>query len=219
MNRFERLSEERRGLVAQLRAEGIRDPRVLAAIERVPREAFIAPEQADDAYANGPLPIGERQTISQPYVVALMTESLALSGGERVLEVGTGSGYHAAVLAELSAWVVSVERLGALHEHARRVLHALGYRNIELHIANGTLGWPHGAPYDRILVAAAAPDVPSALTDQLAVGGRLVIPVGDTKSQRLLLVVRTPDRLVRSDLGAVRFVPLIGRDSWADDPA
>ena len=211
---MDHFAEQRRRLIQQLHAEGIRDERVLAALGRVPREAFIAPEQADTAYENGPLPIGECQTISQPFVVALMTEALGLGGGERVLEVGTGSGYHTAILAELAGHVVSVERHRALHEQAGRVLRTLGYANVELHLADGTLGWVAGAPYDRIIVAAAGPDVPAALVDQLAAGGRLVIPVGDAAHQRLLMLVRHPDRIDRHDLGAVRFVPLIGEAGW-----
>ena len=207
-------TEQRHRLIEQLRAEGIRDERVLATMGRVPREAFIAPEHRDTAYENGPLPIGERQTISQPFVVALMTEALELSGAERVLEVGTGSGYHTAILAELAARVVSVERHPALHDEARRVLSALGYADVYLHVADGTLGWPAGAPYDRIIVAAAGPDVPAALVDQLAVGGRLVIPVGDASHQRLVLLTRHVDGTERRDLGPVRFVPLIGEAGW-----
>ena len=205
---------QRRRLIEHLRAEGIRDERVLAALGRVPREAFIAPEHWETAYENGPLPIGERQTISQPFVVALMTEVLGLAGGERVLEVGTGSGYHTAILAELAGHIVSVERHRALHEQAARVLGALGYANVELHVADGTLGWVQGAPYDRAIVAAAGPDVPAALVDQLAVGGRLIIPVGDASHQRLVLLTRHPDGVERRDLGPVRFVPLIGEAGW-----
>ena len=211
---MDHFSEQRRLLVDQLRAEGIRDERVLAALGRVPREAFIGPEHAGTAYENGPLPIGEQQTISQPFVVALMTEALDLAGRGRVLEVGTVSGYHTAILAELAGHVVSVERHRALHEQARRVLDGLGYVNVELHVADGTLGWSHGAPYDRAIVAAAGPDVPTALVDQLAVGGRLVIPVGDANQQRLVMLTRHADRVERQDLGAVRFVPLIGAAGW-----
>ena len=207
-------AEQRRRLIEHLRAEGIRDERVLAAMARVPREAFIAPEHWETAYENGPLPIGEHQTISQPFVVALMTEALGLQGGERVLEVGTGSGYHTAILAELAGYVVSVERHRALYEQAGRVLSSLGYANVELHVADGTLGWVRGAPYDRAIVAAAGPDVPVALVDQLALGGRLVIPVGDASHQRLVLLTRHQDGVERRDLGPVRFVPLIGEAGW-----
>ncbi len=211
---MDHFAEQRHHLIDQLRAEGIRDERVLAAMGRVPREAFIGPEHASTAYENGPLPIGEQQTISQPFVVALMTEALGLAGRDRLLEVGTGSGYHTAILAELAGYVVSVERHRALYEDARRVLRALGYSNVELHVADGTLGWVHGAPYDGIIVAAAGPAVPAALVDQLAPGGRLVIPVGDASRQRLVLLTRHVDRVDRRDLGPVRFVPLIGEAGW-----
>ena len=215
-------AEQRQRLIEHLRAEGVRDERVLAAMGRVPREAFIAPEHFETAYDNGPLPIGERQTISQPFVVAIMTEALALTGVERVLEVGTGSGYHTAILAELAGYVVSVERHLALHEQARRVLAALGYANVELHVADGTLGWAHGAPYDRITVAAAGPEVPGPLVDQLAVGGRLIIPVGDASHQRLVLLTCHDQGVEQRDLGPVRFVPLIGEAGWqpplSDEP-
>jgi protein-L-isoaspartate(D-aspartate) O-methyltransferase len=212
------LADERRRLIEHLRAEGIRDERVLAAMARVPREAFVAREQAGAAYENGPLPIGECQTISQPFVVALMSEALGLGGGERVLEIGTGSGYQAAILAELAGYVVSVERHRSLHEGAARVLAGLGYRNVELHHADGTLGWPAGAPYYGILVAAAAPEVPRPLTAQLAMGGRLVLPVGTAAQQRLVLLVREPGGIAQHDLGPVRFVPLIGAEGWREAP-
>ncbi len=208
------LAERRRHLVDELRSEGIRDERVLAALARVPREAFIPGEARDDAYRNSALPIGEQQTISQPFVVALMTQELSLTGAERVLEIGTGSGYQTAILAELSAEVVTVERHPSLLERARAVLDSLGYGAVELHLSNGSLGWPRGAPYDRILVTAASPDVPEPLLGQLGPRGRLVIPVGSTTQQDLLLVTREPDGVRSRKLGPVRFVPLVGQAGW-----
>jgi protein-L-isoaspartate(D-aspartate) O-methyltransferase len=209
----------RRALVEQLRSEGIRDERVLAALGRVPREAFVPAELGPSAYLNNALPIGHGQTISQPFVVALMTESLGLNGSEHVLEVGSGSGYQAALLAELARSVVSVERVPALLDAARQALARTGYTNVELHLANGTLGWVPGAPYDRILVAAGGPAVPQKLLDQLAPAGRLVMPVGRPREQQLVMVRREGDQYHQTMLGPVRFVPLIGAEGWADSQA
>jgi protein-L-isoaspartate(D-aspartate) O-methyltransferase len=208
--------EPRALLVETLRRSGIADERVLAAIRRVPREAFLPDTLADSAYENVALPIGLGQTISQPYVVALMTQELGLTGTERVLEIGTGSGYQTAVLTSLASTVVSVERVPALLETAGRVLEALGYTNVELHLANGTLGWPVGAPYDRIIVTAAGPAVSAALLEQLATDGRLVMPVGTLSEQRLVLVRRVGDRFEETSLGGVRFVPLVGEGGWSE---
>lgn len=208
--------EPRALLVETLRRSGIADERVLAAIRRVPREAFLPGTLADSAYENVALPIGLGQTISQPYVVALMTQELGLTGTERVLEIGTGSGYQTAVLTSLASTVVSVERVPALLETAGRVLDALGYTNVELHLANGTLGWPAGAPYDRIIVTAAGPAVSAALLEQLATDGRLVMPVGTLSEQRLVLVRRVGDRFEETSLGGVRFVPLVGEGGWSE---
>jgi protein-L-isoaspartate(D-aspartate) O-methyltransferase len=210
------LDEPRSQLVETLRNSGITDPRVLAAIENVPREAFVPATQVDRAYDNVALPIGQGQTISQPYVVALMTQELGLSGSERVLEIGTGSGYQTALLAALSRTVVSVERVPELLDLARRTLDTLGHANVELHLANGTLGWPDGAPYDRIIVTAAGPEMPSSLLGQLADGGRLVMPVGTLSEQSLVLVRRTGDHFERHNLGGVRFVPLVGEGGWSE---
>jgi protein-L-isoaspartate(D-aspartate) O-methyltransferase len=206
----------RRRLIDGLRAQGIVDEHVLAAIGRVRREAFVPPELADRAYENVALPIGRGQTISQPFVVALMSQALQLSKAEHVLEVGTGSGYQAAILAELARSVVSVERVPALLETAERVLRMLGYANVQLHLANGSLGWPPGAPYDRIIVTAAGPDVSSGLLNQLAVGGRLVMPVGTLTEQQLVLVRRTDTGFEQMALGGVRFVPLVGEGAWSE---
>lgn len=208
--------EPRRHLVEILRQQGIADEAVLAAIGRVRREAFLPPELAERAYDNVALPIGSGQTISQPYIVGLMSQDLQVTRASRVLEVGTGSGYQAAVLAELGDSLVSVERVPELLASARRVLSALGYGRIELHLANGTLGWPAGAPYDRIIVTAAGPSVPAALLDQLAVGGRLVMPVGTLAEQHLVVVARTSDGFEEAGLGGVRFVPLVGEGGWPE---
>lgn len=209
--------EQRQRLVEELKQEGIRDESVLAAVGSVAREEFVAPDLHDNAYRNSALPIGEGQTISQPFVVALMTQELALRGTEHILEVGTGSGYQTAILARLVRDVVSVERHPPLLERARRVLDALGYRNIELQVTNGSLGWPAAAPYDCIVVTAAAPDVPEPLLGQLASGGRLVIPVGSADEQDLVLVTRQGRQLRRQRLGPVRFVPLVGQAGWRDE--
>jgi protein-L-isoaspartate(D-aspartate) O-methyltransferase len=210
------LDEPRRLLVEELRRTGIADERVLAAIGRVRREVFVPAGLAARAYENVALPIGLGQTISQPYVVALMSQELELVGTERVLEVGTGSGYQAAILASLAREVVSVERRPELLASAQRALDALHCANVELHEANGTLGWPAGAPYERIIVTAAGPEVPAALLEQLAPDGRLVMPVGTLKAQRLVLVRRIGAGFEETALGGVRFVPLVGEGGWTE---
>ncbi len=202
---------------SQIAARGVRDPRVLAAMREVPRHAFLPEEQRAAAYGDGPLPIGEGQTISQPYVVALMAEAAEVGPADRVLDVGTGSGYAAAVLARLARQVCSIERHAALAETARGRLGGLGYGNVEIRVGDGTLGWPEpdAVPFDAILVAAAAPAVPEALKGQLAVGGRLVIPVGAAHGQSLLRLRRlAADRWEEESLGCVAFVPLLGRQGW-----
>jgi protein-L-isoaspartate(D-aspartate) O-methyltransferase len=188
----------------------IGDERVLAAIAAVRRELFVPPELIDDAYRNGPLPIGAGQTISQPLVVAHMCELLALDGDERVLDVGGGSGYHAAVLAQLAREVWSVEVIAELAEQARRNLAAAGIENVHVVVGDGARGLPEHAPFDAVNVAAAAREVPPALEEQLAPGGRLVAPIGSGRDQRLVLEVLTPDGIERRTLSSVRFVPLIG---------
>jgi protein-L-isoaspartate(D-aspartate) O-methyltransferase len=199
-------------LEEQLVARGVRDPLVLAAFARVPREAFVPPELITSAYQDSPLPIGDGQTISQPYVVALAVEALGLEGGERVLEVGTGSGYAAAVVAQLALRVFTIERIPHLAEAARLRLSRLGYANIRVHWGDGTLGWSDHAPYDAILVSAGAPSVPQPLLTQLRVGGRLVMPIGANEdTQRLVCVTRDGrTRYHEHVLGDVRFVPLVG---------
>lgn len=207
---------ERERLFHRLRRRGI-DERVVEAMERVPRELFVPVASRYMAYDDIPLPIGEGQTISQPYIVALMTEALELTGKERVLEVGTGSGYQLAILAELSAQVISVERHQRLIDEAWTTLYSLGYRNVEIHRAGEVLGWPAGAPYDAIIVTAGAPDVPRELLNQLAEGGRLVIPVGSRFEQQLLKLTKGRGKVLRQDLGGCRFVPLVGAEAWEDE--
>jgi protein-L-isoaspartate(D-aspartate) O-methyltransferase len=204
-------------LVAELRRQRIRDERVLAAIGRVPRPRFVPAASRAEAWANAALPIGNGQTISQPFVVALMTEALRLTGGERVLEIGTGSGYQTAILADLlpAGEVVSVERHAPLAAGAEALLRELGYRGVAVHVGDGTTGWPGSAPYDRILVAAAGPRVPPPLVAQLRDGGRIVIPVGEPREQILVAVDRAGEETRETRLGPVRFVPLIGRAGWA----
>jgi len=214
-------SARQRMVRTQIAARGIHDARVLAALESVPREAFLPPELREFAYEDHPLPIAEGQTISQPYIVALMTAALGLGPDDRVLEIGTGSGYAAAVLGKTAREVYTVERHGALAELATSRLGELGITNVHVSHGDGTLGWGEHAPYDAIVVAASGPDVPEALLAQLAVGGRLVIPVGDEKSlQTLVRITRLADgSLRREELGDVRFVPLIGAQGWAEDAA
>jgi len=200
----------------QLRRRGITDERVLAAMTRVPRELFVPERLAARAYDDGALPIGHRQTISQPFVVATLCSLLALEGHERVLDVGTGSGYQAAVLAELAAEVVTIERIAALADEARARLAAAGYANVDVHVGDGSLGVPERAPFDGIAVAAAAPTVPPALYAQLAEGGRLVLPRGSRWGQELVLVVRGPDRPIERISIPCRFVPLLGDEGFGD---
>jgi protein-L-isoaspartate(D-aspartate) O-methyltransferase len=206
-----------RMIAEQLEGRGFSDQAVLEAMRRVPRHLFVEPGLRERAYEDTPLPIGDRQTISQPYMVALMTEALELRGGERVLEIGTGSGYQAAVLAELGARVVTIERLPALAERARAVLAALGYgERVMVEVGDGSLGFPAGAPYDAILVTAGAPQIPRPLVDQLTVGGRLVLPMGDDDVQTLVRIRRTAHGLEEDCLGDCRFVKLIGSFGWEE---
>lgn len=194
----------------------IGDARVLAAMSRVPRERFVPPQSRHLAYEDMPLPIGLDQTISQPFIIALMTEALEFTGEEKVLEVGTGSGYQAAILAELARLVITTERLPALAETARNVLSELGYTNIEVRLAEETLGWQHEAPYDAIMVTAGAPRVPADLLAQLKVGGRLVVPVGSRYVQELYKITRRRGKNAVQNLGGCRFVPLISKDAWEE---
>jgi protein-L-isoaspartate(D-aspartate) O-methyltransferase len=215
-------TERRQAMVeTQLVPRGIRDQAVLVAMRSVPREAFVLPELVEFAYKDMPLPIGEGQTISQPYIVALMAEALQLTPDERVLEIGTGSGYAAAVLSRLVKQVYTVERLEKLATRAQCRLQKLGYHNVQALYGNGTLGWPAHAPYDGIVVTAGGPRIPEALQEQLGMHGRLVMPVGPhPRMQRLVRVTRTSCTTFRQeDLGAVCFVPLIGAQGWAGGQA
>jgi protein-L-isoaspartate(D-aspartate) O-methyltransferase len=210
---------EREAMVErQLRRRGIGDPRILDAFLTVPREAFVDPQYAHLAYADHPLPIAAGQTISQPYIVAVMIDAAAIRRDDTVLEVGSGSGYAAAVISRIVAKVVGIERQHDLVDLARERLAWLGYANVEIVEGDGTTGWPAGAPYDAILAAASGSHVPQPLIDQLAPGGSLVMPIGQPGDvQRLVKLTKGRDgRVLRSDLGAVRFVPLIGAEGWTD---
>lgn len=205
-------------MVAELVKRGITDQRVLGAMQSIPRHIFVEEAMAAQAYSDSSLPIGEKQTISQPYTVAKMTEMLKLTGRERVLELGTGSGYQAAVLATLADKVCTVERIRPLALKARRALDSLRLLNVNLKIGDGTEGWPEEGPFDAILVTAGSPQVPQCLIDQLAPGGRLVIPVGDRQDQTLTLVVKDQDgQVTRQETEDCRFVKLIGRHGWSDE--
>ncbi|MCK9274128.1 MAG: protein-L-isoaspartate(D-aspartate) O-methyltransferase [Syntrophales bacterium] len=200
----------------QLVSRGILDEGVLRAMSSVPRERFVDKAMERHAYEDGPLPIGKGQTISQPYVVALMTEALDLTGNEKILEVGTGSGYQTAILAELAHTVYTVERLESLLERAKKILKELGYTNVLYKIFNGSLGWNENAPYDGIIVTAGAPGIPEPLIEQLVEGGRLIIPIGNRFGQELIKIKKTGGRLRERTLGSVKFVSLIGEHGWSD---
>ena len=198
----------------QITLRGIKDARLIAAMKEIPRHLFVEEALQSQAYTDHPLPIGEKQTISQPYMVALMTEALLLTGKEKVLEIGTGSGYQTAILAEMCEKVFSVERIRPLAVRARKLLYELEYFNVEIKIFDGTFGWMEESPFDAILVTAGSPDIPQPLVDQIAMGGRLVIPVGDAFVQDLFRVTKTEEGVKREDLGGCRFVKLIGKYGW-----
>ncbi len=200
----------------QIAARGVRDPMVLAAMSKVPRHRFVPPSLRGDSYADAPLPIGNGQTISQPYIVAMMTEALDLRGGEKILEIGTGSGYQTAILAELSRTVCTVERIRPLMEKARALLEKQGYTNILFRTNDGTLGWRDFEPYDAIMVTAGAPKIPEPLLRQLAEGGRMVIPVGNRFGQDLIKVTRVKNTYREQNLGGCRFVDLVGAHGWEE---
>lgn len=202
--------QRKRMVEKHLIPRGIKDQKVLEAFRKIPRHLFVDPAQRHMAYNDHPLPIGLEQTISQPYIVALMTESLELKGDEKVLEIGTGSGYQTAILAELAQHVYTLERLPRLSEKAKKILQELGYNNISLKTGDGTKGWPEEAPFDRILVAAATESVPSPLLEQMSTGGRMIIPLGDILLQDLVLIVKDEQGINKRNLGGCHFVPLIG---------
>jgi protein-L-isoaspartate(D-aspartate) O-methyltransferase len=215
MNNDYRFARERM-VKNQLMPKGITDKKVLTAMGKVQRHLFMEEALLGEAYGEHPLPIGHKQTISQPYIVALMTQALSLSGKEKVLEIGTGSGYQAAVLAELSAKVCTIERIRPLMEKARYILQELGYNNILFKSYDGTLGWEEYAPYDAIIITAGAPAVPEPLLGQLAEGGRMIVPVGDKSGQELIKITRKKDSYDKKSLGGCRFVDLIGAHGWKE---
>jgi len=198
----------------QIIRRGVNDPKVIAAMQKVPRHLFVQEALQYRAYDDNPLPIGEAQTISQPYIVALMSQNLNIKGGEKVLEIGTGSGYQAAVLAEMGAKVFTIERVEKLARSAKKLLDDLKYHDIAVKYGDGTIGWAEHAPYDRIIVTAGAPEVPKAYWDQLAEGGRIAIPVGDIHVQSLVLVDKIEGKQVKSEVCGCVFVPLIGKYGW-----
>ena len=216
----DRMLRQRKNMVAiHLRARGVSDERVLTAMSEVPREAFVDDMYVENAYDDSPLPIGEQQSISQPYIVAVMAQAAGILPTDRILEIGTGSGYAAAVLAELGADVFTVERFGTLAGSAERTFAELGLTNIRVRTGDGTLGWEEEAPFDVIIVSASGPRIPEALKKQLKVGGRLVMPVEADQRQSLLRLERTSeDSFHVEDLGQVRFVPLIGEEGWVGPP-
>jgi protein-L-isoaspartate(D-aspartate) O-methyltransferase len=215
---MDRYAKQRKKMVdSQIRSRGVRDERVLRAMEKIPRHLFIDEGLIGQAYNDNPLPIGEKQTISQPYIVALMTEALELKGREKVLELGTGSGYQAAILAELADRVFTIERIASLAQKARKLLESLNYYNVVIRVGDGTYGWREESPFDAIAVSAGSPSIPRMLVEQLAIGGRLVIPVGGRYSQSLIKLTRlseNPDDVKKEDLGGCRFVSLIGEHGW-----
>ncbi|MBS3907942.1 MAG: protein-L-isoaspartate(D-aspartate) O-methyltransferase [Syntrophaceae bacterium] len=201
----------------QIIERGIKDPRVIAAMKKVPRHLFVEEALQSQAYNDRPLPIGEKQTISQPYMVALMTEAMELKGKERVLEIGSGSGYQTAILAEMAQEVFSVERIRSLAIRARKLLYDLGYFNVEIKIFDGTYGWAEKGPFDAIIVTAGSPSLSQPFYDQLSMGGRLVIPVGNSDVQDLFRITKTEEGMKKENLGGCRFVKLIGRYGWEDE--
>lgn len=209
-----RVSERAEMVRTQIRARGVKNQHVLRAMESVPRHMFIPETLSYEAYGDHPLPIGHEQTISQPYIVALMTELLAPAENDQVLEIGTGTGYQAAVLSAMGARVISLERIPALADLARMNLERAGIENVTVIVTDGTVGWEKEAPYDCILITAATPTVPSPLIHQLAMGGRLVAPVGTAQIQELIRLTKREDGITKEQFGGVRFVPLIGKYGW-----
>jgi len=211
------VKQRKRMVESQIRARGISDPRVLAAMEKVPRHLFVNEALRDQAYNDSPLPIDGGQTISQPYIVALMTEAMELTEKDKVLEIGTGSGYQTAILAELAEHVFSIDRVALLASAARKLLESLNYYNVAIRVGDGTYGWREEAPFDAIIVTAGAPNIPKTFVEQLSIGGRLVIPVGSRHSQSLTKITRLSEDandIKKEDLGGCRFVDLIGEYGW-----
>lgn len=213
--KYKRLREEM--VKKQIEARGVTDPRVLAAMRSVPRHLFVSEALMDQAYSDFPLPIGEQQTISQPYIVAEMTQALQLSSEDRVLEIGTGSGYQAAILAHIVYRVYTIERIHSLYTRARALFDRLGYHNIVTRYSDGTTGWKDESPFDAIIVTAGAPEIPATLVNQLAIDGRMVIPVGNQYSQDLIKLVRTQKGIQKINLGGCRFVKLVGEHGWREN--
>ncbi len=210
--KFDRMRQDM--VEKQIEARGITDARVLTAMRTVPRHLFVSEALMDQAYSDFPLPIGEQQTISQPYIVAEMTQALQLTPDDRVLEIGTGSGYQAAVLAQIAFRVYTIERLHSLYLKARKLFDQLGYHNIVTRYSDGTTGWKDESPFDAIIVTAGAPEIPTVLVNQLAVGGRMVIPVGTQHVQEMIRLVRDPRGVQKTNLGGCRFVKLVGEHGW-----
>jgi protein-L-isoaspartate(D-aspartate) O-methyltransferase len=210
--KYKRLREEM--VQKQLEARGIGDPKVLSAFLKVPRHLFVSEALMEQAYGDFPLPIGEQQTISQPYIVAEMTQALELEREDRVLEIGTGSGYQAAILAEIVFRVYTIERIHTLFMKARKIFDSLRYHNIVTRYSDGSTGWPDESPFDAIIVTAGAPQVPEVLKNQLAIGGRMVVPVGNQHTQELIKLTRTEKGIRETNLGGCRFVKLIGEHGW-----
>ena len=212
--KYERKREEM--VRSQIEARGIKAPKVLAAFRRVPRHLFVSEALRDQAYGDYPLPIGEQQTISQPYIVAEMTQALDLGEDDRVLEIGTGSGYQAAILAQIVYRVYTIERKRSLYLQARNLFDKLHYHNIVMKYADGTKGWPDESPFDGIIVTAGAPQIPDVLIDQLGEGGRLVVPVGNQHTQELIKIFRDDQNIRQTNLGGCRFVKLVGEHGWKE---
>jgi protein-L-isoaspartate(D-aspartate) O-methyltransferase len=210
--KYDRLRHEM--VEKQIDARGISDVRVLAAMRTVPRHLFVSEALMDQAYSDFPLPIGEQQTISQPFIVAEMTQALQLTPEDRVLEIGTGSGYQAAILAHIAYRVYTIERIHSLYVKTRRLFDKLGYHNIVTRYSDGTTGWKEESPFDAIIVTAGAPEIPAVLVNQLAMGGRMVIPVGNQHSQDLIRLVREKSGIQQTNLGGCRFVKLVGEHGW-----
>lgn len=213
--KYQRLREEM--TASQIQARGIKDSKVLDAMRKVPRHLFVSEALMDQAYGDFPLPIGEQQTISQPYIVAAMTEALELTKDDRVLEIGTGSGYQAAILAQIAFRVYTIERIRSLYVRARKIFDQLNYFNIITRYSDGTSGWKEESPFDGIIVTAGAPDIPESLVSQLTIGGRMVIPVGNAHVQELVKLYRTEQGIQKTSLGGCRFVKLVGEYGWKDE--